>query len=609
MSFIFDKKTILKSPKNNRDLSVRFSQIVLNEPMRYSFINQVISFRLIVFTCSIITLLLFSCTKKEVIIPPDTNPTEVVLFSPESNTSNNLTFYAEVKYLNNSDLIQSHGFFIEEVGIGGSSRKEYPITTALKAGPFTFKVPDAQLYKTGTYYMYSYFVKTEKGLYTTPFKQFTIHNLKLQPVNSLMAGVGETIIVNGEFENIEKDYDLYYSQQFSQGVKIPFEVINAGKSIRFTVPEGLEQGNNIDFRLSGKDKNGFLLTATIAYIFIVTKLPAPQSYTYYYDDLLKIPYVTKGYNENKELKIFIGNVYMNYNEYLKVSNFVLNQKGKTFPIGYTNGRDTVTFPEPIRLIEPDPNEFSVTEDYVHPGTEFEVTAPNPDKFNFYSYVTVGNKRASYLRPSNGATKALLTIGDLPEGEYPMEMVNNHFTYKTNNKIKVKKVNIVSISHDACYTGDKITLKGTFVKGQSYSLILNSSATAYSTCNTAGELSFEIPFMQPGKQQLKLRYENKMTSYTPYYSNAIPLEIKSPEISTIYPLRATKGDLITMEGHGMYGYTVQIADVVVQPKLFQNNKIQFEIPANLPKGKYRINLTYLNYQFSNAVFATDYLEIY
>lgn len=573
----------------------------------FSLNNPISRLRTIHYLCSFLTFLLFSCAKEVIVVPPDTNATEVVILEPESNTSNNLTFSAEVRYLNNSDVIQSHGFIVD--GINGETyiKKEYPISTPLKAGRITFKVPDPEIYKEGTYFTYKYFIKTEKELYTSKFEQFVVSNLKVQTKKNLMRAVGETITVDGEFTNIEKNYDLVYSYYTYEEFKLPFEIINAGKSIRFKIPEGLEQGNNVTFRLVSKDQKSQQLAAIIAHAFIVAKLSLPSTYSYYFDDLVNLPYPTKNYNDNTGLQVFIGNVFLKHSNYLRIYDFILFQKGKSFPIGYTNGRDTVTFPQPLQLIEPDPNDFTVKPEYVHPGSKFEVSGLNPNNYNFNGYVTVGSKPAYYHQVNSSSKKGELTIGNLPDGEYPMEMNNYHFSYKSNNKIKVRKVNITSMNTDACYVGDKITLKGTFIKGQFYTLeIIDHPYSASETCSTAGEITFEIPMMQAGNYQTKVNHFNGMGSSPS--SNIVALEVKATTINAVYPLRAKTGSLITIEGLGMKGYNAQIADMGVQHKVSQNNKIQFQIPTDLPKGKYRINISYSTFDFRNTVSAPEYLEI-
>jgi hypothetical protein len=576
--------------------------------MNFSNLNSPLSkLRTRHYICCVLTFLLFSCAKEVIIVPPDTNATEVVILSPESNTSNNLIFSAEVRYLNNSDSIQSHGFIVD--GISGETyiKKEYSISTPLKAGRITFKVPDSEIYKEGTYFLYKYFINTKKGMYTSKLNQFVVSNLKVQAKDNLIMAIGETVTVDGEFTKIEKNYDLVYSYYTYEEFKIPFEIINAGKSIRFQIPEGLEQGNNVTFRLVSKDQKGPQLAAIVANAFIVAKLSLPSTYSYYFNDVVNLPYTTKNYYDNNGLQVFIGNVFLKHSEYLRISDFILHQKGKSFPMGYTNGRDTVTFPQPLNLIEPDPNDFIVKPDYVHPGTTFEVSGPDPAKFNFYGYVTVGDKRAYYLQEGSASKKEELSIGDLPDGEYPMEMTNYHFSYKSNNKIKVRKVNISSISPSASYTGDIITLKGLFIKGRSYTLEIDKTSAAYSSCTTNGEITFEIPLMKAGNYQVKVQHFSEIGSTRP--SNTVSLEIKRTIINSIYPLRAKSGSLITIEGNGMNGYKAQIADVEVRHTLSQNNKIQFKIPDDLPKGKYRINISDTAFDFDNTVSATEYLEIY
>src|SRR5690606_21181497 len=125
--------------------------------------------------------------------------------------------------------------------------KEYPISTALKAGRFTFKVPDPEDYKEGAYYTYKYFIQTDKRLYSSKPDQFVVNNLKVIAKENLIVAVGEMITVDGEFTDIEKNYDLYHSYYTHQEFKVPFEIINSGKSIRFTIPEGVQQGSNVTF--------------------------------------------------------------------------------------------------------------------------------------------------------------------------------------------------------------------------------------------------------------------------------------------------------------------------------------------------------------------------
>lgn len=574
-----------------------------------TIIKQITRRYTIVFLCSNLIFLAISCVKEETVVPPDSNPTEVVLLTPESNAGNNLILAAEVRYLNNSDAIQAHGFLIEKYVGETNVKKEYAITTSLKSGRITFKVPDPENYEEGVYYNYRYFVRTEKGLYYTQPARFLVSSLKVKAKEDLTLVVGETITVEGDFANVQKNYDLYYSYVQSEEHKVPFEVINSGKSIRFKVPEGIEQGNNATFRLIGKDKYGPILTAIVAQGFILATLTAPSTYAYYVDESLQLPSSVREYNDNSRLQVFIGNVFMKYSNYLSIYEFVKSQKGKTFPIGYTNGRDTITFPKPLQLIEPDPDEFKVIPEYVHPGTNFEVSGPDPGRFSLYGYSTVGNKKAYYILRDNTLKKGELAIDDIPDGEYSLEMKNNLFSYKSNNKIKVKSVHVSSSSHEECYPGDKIKLKGTFIKGRSYGLFIGPVRESYySTCNSAGEIVFEIPTIKAGNFQAQVVYSSEMGQQKTYSSNDFPLQVKATVINSIYPLRATAGTLITIEGHGMNGYKVRIADKEIPHTTSQNDKIQFKVPSDLPKGKYRVNARFFNYVIENVIFADDYLEI-
>ncbi|WP_293939428.1 IPT/TIG domain-containing protein [Sphingobacterium sp. UBA5996] len=572
-------------------------------------IKQITRRQTIAFLCSILIFITVSCVKEETVVPPDNNPTEVVILTPESNAGNNLILAAEVRYLNNSDAIQSHGFLIEKYSDETPVKKEYAITTSLQSGRITFKVPDPEHYKEGDYYTCKYFVRTEKGLYYSQPARFLVSSLRVKPKEDLTVVVGEIITVDGEFGDAEKNYGLYYGYVPSEEQKVPFELINSGKSIRFKVPAGIEQGNNATFRLIGKEKNGGQLSVIVAQGFILATLVPPAIYTYYVDENLQLPSSIREYNDNARLQVFVGNVFLKYSNYLRLYDFVKSQKGKTFPIGYTNGRDTITFPQPLQLKEADPDEFKMIPEYVHPGTNFEVVGPDPGRFDFYGYATVGNKKAYYLLRDNTSKKGELAIDDIPDGEYSLEMKNSFFSYTSNNKIKVKSVHISSSSHTECYAGDKIKLKGTFILRRSYGLRIDPAQESYfSTCNTSGEIIFEVPATKAGNYQAQVTYLSEMGQQKNYYSNAIPLQVKATVINSVSPLRATAGTLITIEGHGLNGYKVRIADREIQHTLSQNDKIQFKVPDDLPKGKYRVNARFFNYVIENVVFASDYLEI-
>lgn len=572
-------------------------------------IKQITGRQTIAFLCSILIFLTVSCVKEEIVVPPDKNPTDVVLLAPESNAGNNLILAAEIRYLNNSDVVQSHGFLIEKYTGENYVKKEYAITTSLTSGRITFKVPDPEHYEEGVYYSFRYFVRTDQGIYYSQPARFLVSSLKVKPQEDLTVAVGEIITVEGEFVNVAENYALYYSYLPSEDQKVPFEVVNSGKSIRFKVPEGIEQGNNATFRFIGKDKNGGQLSAIVAQGFILATLVPPAIYTYYVDENLQLPSSVREYNDNARLQVFVGNVFLKHSNYLRLYDFVKSQKGKTFPIGYTNGRDTITFPQPLQLNEADPDEFKMIPEYVHPGTNFEVVGPDPGRFDFYGYATVGNKKAYYLLRDNTLKKGELAIDDIPDGEYPLEMKNSFFSYISNNKIKVKSVHISSSSQRECYAGDKIRLKGTFIQGRSYGLRIDPAQESYfSTCNTSGEIMFEVPATKAGNYQAQVTYLSEMGQQKNYYSNAIPLQVKATVINSISPLRATAGTLITIEGYGLNGYKVRIADREIQHTLSQNDKIQFKVPDDLPKGKYRVNARFFNYVIENVVFASDYLEI-
>lgn len=551
--------------------------------------------------------MLYSCSK-DTALTTDSNPNIVEILLPESNSYKELILAAQVQYINYTEKVIEHGFIIEGSNDLEYGTKTFANQTDLKPGKVTLAIANPSQFKESYLYNYRYYVKTAADTYYSLSRDFSISKFAVDAKSGILALVGDTITIQGDFFEIESDYKLYTDSRPNE--EVPYEIINTGRSIRFRVPEKYYHGVFVNFYL-GKKANpnpGHIgidpwNQTFVAQTYILGKLGAPAVYQMYYNDPLQLDGVDYTYGLAQDLKVFVGNTFLTYYPNRSLSDYISGQHGQSFKIGYTNGRDTVTFPEQLRLYVPDGKDLKIIPPNVHPETKFKVTGLNIEKYG-YGITTVGGKDAFFNGNTAPYGEQELSIGNLSDGEYPVIINSNHYNFTSTAKVNVQQLKLTGISPaNAVYT-ETLTLSGNFMEGQEYRIFFNKEELTFATCTLAGELKTNVPLANGERTDVRVAYLSARDSRYIYSANSLQFILNSSKIAQISPLSGTIGTLITIQGKGLSNHTVMFADQEISNAWGDNSTIQFIVPSFIKKGKYRIHLI----GQGNILTATDYFEV-
>lgn len=465
-------------------------------------------------------ILFFSCAKDST-QTPDPNPTKIERRNPLSSSYRAVTLSAEILYINSTEPVLEHGFIVYGTSDADYGEKTFPISGAPVPGIVIYTLPSVKEFKEDKSYDYYYYIKTASGITRSHPMSMTFSRVVADIKTGLFSRVGEIIQIDGEFIDIENEYMLFLDRNPEK--EIPYEVINTNKTIRFKVPENNYHGVHIYFRLK---RRGTPLDAPFIFIaqtMVLGTVHPPTRYKLYLDDKIDATSIDHQYGLHADVKLFIGENFITFNPELTLGHFIRDQQGSTFTIGYTNGRDTVVFPEKISLILPDENAFTSPHPFVHPNSTFSTVGFNREKFGGNAYV---GGEIAYLDTDYSPTNTYdLSIGNVKDGSYPLIVHSNNYNYRSVNKIKVQSLQLSGLTPAQAPRGSKIVLTGNFVLGQTYRISIDDTTAGTAVCQQSGQLDFVISDNQKiGSVGIGVSYSSRVSNTYTYAPQSLSLQI-------------------------------------------------------------------------------------
>lgn len=532
-------------------------------------------------------MICFSCKKTEQTTPIVDNPLKLETIGVDAANKKTIVFAGRVLYLN-SEKIKDHGFLLKS-GFGASStEKKYALGDAVQIGKVQTKIETpAEVLETGVG-TYRFYIETDKNTYFGETVRFQLSNFLVDYQMGLSATAGETITVNGDFKDFNKEsYKLSYD--FNNPKEVAYNIDATKRKVTFVVPAGYRHGVDLSFSLTPiQPETNFNSSIGLASVRILGTLAPPTSYNYNYDDYLRLSGTGLPPDRPSSFYVIIGDKLFPYSQELLLSDMIYDQPKTAYRIGYYNGRDTVIFDKKITLNIPKPTDLSIRQSHVHPGRSISVTGIIPYKYSFMPIMSVGDKSARYSWTWNGDDK--ITIGDIPDGSYPFIMEGPFAKFESKEKIVVQSLKVTDAGSSKGYYGTSVKILGNFIRGDEYIARLGDQGDQNLQVAN-GSAVLEIPNIKPGKVKITVIYNDDHGK-----QHTVPtdhqIEVLAPIFDDFYPKSGKPGDVITLKGKGLGYCAIYMGDVRLISVGGTVDEPQVFIPRNIFfKGKVRISAQY------------------
>ncbi|MCW2260065.1 MULTISPECIES: IPT/TIG domain-containing protein [Sphingobacterium] len=561
----------------------------------------------IIYLLVVTIITLGSCTKTENKVEAvDTKPINLEAPIVDGISKEGATLSCRILSLNN-ESVQDYGVLIYKME-SGNLKKEQEISVGkdVKIGKLNYSFLPKGGLKSYETYAIAFYIQTEKGFYRSIPTTIHWNNIAIQAVDQKNVTSGEKIIVNGNFEGIDESYFVLNSGNQSS---VSYQISSDKKSLTFDIPKTtVPHGTTMEFYLQNKTNNSSLpgyesyLLARVKIVGTIDPITVTQIY-------LGTPIKLTGknlpnmYDSPADFQLIVNGIKVKYQNPLNLID-VEGLKGNNFKIGYTNGKEEIIFPIPVKLFTPNKDDISFATQVVHPKSTLQIKGLKFGQFFNYSQVTVLFDGKA-LPPSYDYNDEYLnvTVPDVANGFYSVG-INSAFYDKleSKNKIEVRKLVLSNIDVQQAYVGDKITIKGSFIDGQQYGLALNDNGY-FDVKADNGEVSFLVPDSKTGHTAIKIYYYGTNDQY--YAGENLSFKIEKSSISSVSPLQAYPGDLITVKGNGLTQASfVYLGGKYVNVVNRTKDGFQFLAPSNFIQSKGRVTIN-IN---EDIIQSDDYIEI-
>lgn len=542
----------------------------------------------------------YSCTKTEEVYQEDKTPLNIKIENELTILANNkeIILAATVSYLPEGLEIVEHGFAISKNGqaFDFSLMEKYPIKEAPKPGKIEYKLPDISFAKFNETYSYCYYITTKDKNYATNIKSFQLSKFIVNYKN-LQATADEEINLTGDFSQLNNEYGLVDSKERD----ISFTKKD-NYTLTFKMPDYYSHGDNINFYFKNLKDNSEPLHYCTA-VEVLGSIFAPANTIYKLSDNLKL----QGKNLSRGVRVIVGNREMNYYNELSLHDFIYDQYGDNFSIGYDNGRDRVIFPKKIELQKIPNDAIIFAEQIAHPNSYVKIKPSTVYEYVSYPDCLLGGKRCVVTTTWDAQDNVL--IGDIEEdGEYPIILQSPHLKYQSNSRLKVETLKFKEVSASEVYNNEKIMVKANFIPNKEY-FALVGDFHADITVTKPGEGYFNNPQISAGTKPLYIGYNLNNFLKQVKIPTGVSIVTKEQQAKIEFnPKRATANDRVKVNITGINSSILFIGSVSVLATL-EGNSLYFYIPPSLPKGKYKLSMiSSLGYELKLAE-SDDYIEIY
>lgn len=537
-------------------------------------------------------LVLGGCQKEEKIVV-DLPPVKIITDLPQEVSSTQLVFVGQILQLNEEKVIE-HGFVLTS---RAGQETVIRLTAAATPGYIKHTYKPSRTFSPNETFSYYYYLKTEKDTYKGQSHHFFINEIKVDGERDIQATPGEQVVLRGNFKQLDESFSLRLSQPIDQAVS--YVTDEAGTSLTFTMPRNLTGYLNPVGLLLVQNQQ---VVSMLASIQILGVLFPPAAGTHYYTQPIKLtgdglpPFYL-----STVFKVIIGDKLLDYAATYEP--YTLRLRGDKIRLGYYNGRDTVIFDEPWRLIPPDASAITFSPEVVHPGS-----VTYAEGINFYDHFVyqisetlVGT--TSTISAAYDASRQEVYVPHVPEGEYPLTLKSPMYgSVVSTKKLKVQKLKISSIDAGTGYFHDPIVIKGNFLPDEEYVVRRGEWDLFYGKASQ-GEIRFDLPTTALGTGKLAIGYRVPGDTYIVHESSEI--EIKGVSIDSFYPKSGYPGDIITVKGKGLKinHYLFSMGGSGASIIAVADGEYKIMVPVTLRKGPTRITISYDGYPVQSEEYFT------
>lgn len=556
-------------------------------------------------TLLFITILIvsYACTKTNEVPQEDNNSIKIEIPEDKNMVANKkeIILSANVLYIPNTEEVLEHGFAFYKGGYFTDSKEitQFLIKEKIRPGEINYKLPDVQFAKYNTSYAYYYFVRTQNQTFKSNIKLFELSKFIINYQYNLQATADELIKVNGDFTDLNKDYGI----QDNKGNAIPY-TIDDKYNISFKILNKYAHDEDISFfikNIKDSDEPNYYLAG----VKILGTIDLPTQSLYKYSDYLRL----QGTNLGSRLKIIIGNREVNYYNKLTIHEFIYNQFGTIFDLGYDNGRDRVLFSNKIKLQEIPKDIIQFVGTHNHPHTDALIKPANLYDYANYYNCSLGGAGCGLYTGQDNIQK--IAIGNVPDGRYTVKLSSNNVNYESTSLLNIESLKLTGISKSEAKAFERIEVQGNFLTTETYFVNVGNLTTNI-VITKPGEGYFINPQYLKGTHPIKIGYNEGGFKERVTIATNKTLTITDTENISIdfFPKKATSGDRIKLTQKGISSFVLFVGNLSVMLSYDEQDKTYFfYIPSFLPKGKYKLSLLnsigYDLYHYESK----DYIEIY
>jgi hypothetical protein len=493
---------------------------------------------------------------------------------------------ATISKLNDIEVIE-HGFIINKrINNTQFSRDEKVVLNAKATqGQVSAEYKFQEKVVPGDEFQYYYYLRTKKGYYKGQPSSIVVDQFVL-PFKSLKATMGETITIEGDFSKLNDSHIIITENTHSL---VPF-ILNANKN-KITIEinnikEGYH-GNTIYYDVKSKLDPITVSPKRILAVEILGKLNEIPSRTYNYLDELFVSSSGLSNGNNSGFFILINDYKIPYSSKIKFAD-IPGFNLKSFKIGYINGRDSIWLTNEHTFKLPQIEDLSVDKSIIHPYSFLIVKGYEFEYFNTFQHalgehpIRVGTQHFDQYN---------LRVENVPNGIYRYNYKSEVNDIEIPTSIQVRELTVSPPEKRDYYFGEKIHLKGTFIKNEKY-LVGMRYGTLYQvyTCEKDGELITENIFsFIKGEMELRVGYE---TIDGNYFNNTFSINNLGYTVDDFSPKKGYQGQLITIKGKGVHLVnSIKVGDVTFDYNIQRGqDEIKFIIPNMSIKGFITIGLS-------------------
>lgn len=422
------------------------------------------------------------------------------------------------------------------------------------------------------------YITNEKGTAFGALSSVTLPTSSASSVSPSSGKSGDQVTINGQF---------YTST--TNNVKVMFSGVQANvvsvspTQIVTTVPSGINASDNsqIPIQVSVGGEN-----FTIPYSFTIQanfKDYSPKSgpigtAIMFTGDNLPNYYYYSG------ITVLFGSISESVSYYASQATVPSNVTTNNFQISVTEYGKTVVLPGTFNVTAP--TITSISPGSGLPGSSVTVSGTNfPTSYGSIS-ATLGGVNVG-VNAYNSTQFSFTVPTGLSAGSYPFVLTAGPNTITASQKFTVTNPSISSFSPASGPIGGQVTLSGTFVAGQYYTVNFGSYSTS-GYASSSNTLTVNVPAGIPQGAVIISAVIGGQTVTAPG-----TFTVTVPTITSFSPTSGVAGTIVTITGTGFnssyYGTSVNFGTINANIVSITSTSIQVTVPSNTGNGAMKITV--------------------